>query len=306
VHGGHQGLAATNKLVKHAKKYKPDCVLRDEIYRVALNEKHVEQLQKTATTVPEYCEWISKEEMQQYSQYALGGLRLANGCKVIHVPTYLEGLWMACQELSQENGSMAVWTLVDDATLDWKKQLDEFDAVVLAAGAGLFHDSLVSEQEFPIDLIRGQSIEMNINKEHYVSEALLCGKYISPLPEKNRLLIGATHEYKAAPLSETELVEDLKERSYELAPNVWDYGTVDKITSGYRVQSRRGAFGRAPIIGKLLDNDSHSNVWIFTGLSSRGLLYHGLYGDILTDAILGKRNETLWNEWKLDWWRNTK
>ena len=52
------------------------------------------------------------------------------------------------------------------------------------------------------------------------------------------------------------------------------------------------------------------NVYIFTGLSSRGLLYHGLYGDLLTNVILGNENEneTLVGQEKynLDWWRDSK
>ena len=202
------------------------------------------------------------------------------------------------------------WTLVDKSATthdDWKQRLQEFDTVVLAAGSGLFHDSLLSKHDFPVDLIRGQSIEMSVNEDkHYVDEALLCGKYISPLVEPNRVLIGATHEWKSIPLNKSEVIHDLKERSYQLAPGVWDHGKIDKITSGYRVQSRRGTFGRSPIIGKLANdatNRVHSNAWIFTGLSSRGLLHHGLYGDILTDAILGRQNETMWNEYNLDWWR---
>jgi len=314
VHGGRKGLIATNKLVEHARQYQPDCVLKEQLYRVALNDQHVEQLQQTAKTLPDFCEWISREEMQDLSKskYALGGLRLSNGCKVIHVPSYLDGLWMACEELATQNDDdcSAQWQLVDTSFSrhEWKDRLQEFDAVVLAAGSGLFHDSFLNKDEFLVDLIRGQSIEMNVENAHYVSVALLCGKYISPLPLANRVLIGATHEWKLETLSETELVHDLQERSYELAPTIWDYGEIDKITSGYRVQSRRGAFGRSPIIGKLDGGicDFHSNTWIFTGLSSRGLLYHGLYGDILTDAILGRQNNTLWDEYKLDWWRNSR
>lgn len=280
---------------------------------MALNEEHVDQLQQTQKAFPDFCTWMSPLEMQYVSksQYALGGLKLSNGCKVLHVPSYLQGLWMACEELATQNDDdcAAQWNLVDSLSLDdWKERLQEFDTVVLAAGNGLFHDALLQQQDFPVDLIRGQSIEMKVDEQNLIEEALLCGKYISPLPSKNRILIGASHEWKAEPLNQEELVHELKERSYQLAPFVWDGGTIDTITSGFRVQSRRGTFGRSPIIGSLQEEDAtsfhlHSNAWIFTGLSSRGLLYHGLYGDILTDAILGNRNDTLWNEYNLDWWR---
>ena len=115
------------------------------------------------------------------------------------------------------------------------------------------------------------------------------------------LLLGATHEFKDRPLDAKEVEDALKERSYEFTANVWDCGTVDKITSGYRVQSQRSPYGRMPIIGSI-DLSLHSNAWIFTGLSGRGLLYHGVFGDYLTNMILkleNKQEETS----DLDWWR---
>jgi glycine/D-amino acid oxidase-like deaminating enzyme len=281
-------------------------VLRDKLYRVALTQKNVQQLQQTALHYPEFCKWTSPEKLKDITgTSSLGGVELTNGCKVLHVPSYLEGLWMACVERSDHTARWSVEQYVDQPEFDWRQRLHEFDTVVLAAGAGLFQTQILNQNNFPVDLIRGQSIEMIAPANYCGEQALLCGKYISPLLESNRLLIGATHEYKPEPLSEQDVVKDLKERSYRLAPDLWDYGTVKNITVGYRVQSRRGAFGRVPIIGRLDLEGIHSNAWIFTGLSSRGLLYHGLYGDILTNAIIGNRNETLWNEYNLDWWRQT-
>jgi hypothetical protein len=60
---------------------------------------------------------------------------------------------------------------------------------------------------------------------------------VSPLPEKDRVLIGATHEFKKDPLTENEVEVELRERSYEFASSIWDKGSIDDITIGYRVQS---------------------------------------------------------------------
>lgn len=302
LHGGRDGLKATNRFIYQAIKHKPSCVLRDKIYRVALTDKNVQQLQQTALHYPDLCEWISPEKTKEITgTSSLGALQLTNGCKVLHIPSYLKGLWMECVERSDHTAQWSIERAVNEPEFDWRERLQEFDTVILAAGAGLFQNSVLNQNNFPVDLIRGQSIEMVAPDGYCLDEALLCGKYISPLLESNRLLVGATHEYQLEPLSEHDVVNDLRERCYDLAPNLWDRGTVDKITTGYRVQSRRGAFGRLPIVGRL--SEIHPDAWIFTGLSSRGLLYHGLYGDILTDAILGERNDSLWNEYNLDWWR---
>ena len=94
---------------------------------------------------------------------------------------------------------------------------------------------------------------------------------------------------------------ELKERSYHFSSGTWDNGKVDKVTCGYRVQSNRGPYGRLPIIGKL-DSSHHPNSWIFTGLSGRGILYHALYGNLLSDLILANKNHSDHLE-TLDWWR---
>ena len=127
--------------------------------------------------------------------------------------------------------------------------------------------------------------------EDEFDNALLCGKYVSPLPGRNRVLIGATHEFKKDPLTKNEVEVELREKSYDFASSIWDKGTIDDITIGYRVQSNRGKNGRLPIIGSY-ESVHHDNAWIFTGLSSRGLLYHGLFGKILSEMILGNKNSS--------------
>ena len=116
------------------------------------------------------------------------------------------------------------------------------------------------------------------------------------------ILEGATHEWKEEPFSAEEVEEELKERSYHFASRPWDTGTIDTITTGYRVQSNRGPNGRMPIVGKV-ENPLHENSWVFTGLSGRGVLYHGIYGDVISDLILDQtvKNTDLLKT--MDWWR---
>jgi len=220
------------------------------------------------------------------------------------MPSYLKGLWSACQStgdgqkkwIQDENFALAGYP--------WNERLAEYDCVVFAAGAGLFQSSMLDTDIFEkkTQLVRGQSIEMTVdNEDHLVVEnALLCGKYVSPLPENNRVLIGATHEYKREPLTRDEVEAELRDRSHAFASAIWTKGSIDQITSGYRVQSNRGKHGRLPIIGSF-ESRYHSNSWIFTGLSSRGLLYHGVFGDMLSDMIIGRMKENDFAD--IDWWK---
>jgi glycine/D-amino acid oxidase-like deaminating enzyme len=296
VHWGREGIDATSRLVAAAAQQEPNCILRDKLYRVAMTDRNVEDMAKTLETnknnVKDYCRWVDKDELDTIlgSTKTMGGLELSNGCSVIHVPTYLKGLYAACQEIG---------------TIEWRPaadlDIDSHDVVVWAGGAGMLQDGTFDQTKLPVDMVRGQSLELkpSADAKDIAREAALCGKYTSPLLD-NRMLVGATHEFAEEALSQDELYQELKDRSYDLSPNLWDYSTVDRVTCGYRVQSQRGALGRLPIVGHLTGNQ-----WVFTGLSSRGLLYHGVYGGKLAEMILsGDQGESIVTENPhLNWWK---
>lgn len=301
VHLGLEGLAATNRLLEVAKTNR-DCIFQDEIYRVAVTQEHVATLKETAKRLPDLTEWLEAKDLPwDCPTDVLGGLRLHSGCKVVHMPSYLQGLWEAIQSTGSESKA---WRLLDQRIdkSGWKSQLEEFDAVALCAGSGLFHDGII-EQKLPMQLVRGQSIEMTLGSKS-CDHSMLCGKYVSPLPEKNRVLIGATHEFKETPLDSDQVKLELYERSRAFASNLWEDGTIDRITSGFRVQSNRGLYGRIPIVGKLDSTKTTlgRDTWIYTGLSSRGLLHHGVFGEILASTMLGMDSEH--DHPGLDWWQN--
>jgi glycine/D-amino acid oxidase-like deaminating enzyme len=309
VHLGLEGLEATNRLVQAARTHFPDCVIGNQIYRVALSEDSVEQLKRTANVHPHFATWLDPLDIENCcGTKCHGGLLLSNGCGVVHVPSYLKGLWCACQEISK---GRIHWCLdVPNTKSEWTQRLSDFHTVVFSAGSGLFQDLILGEEvKLPIQLVRGQSVIMSLNtsdfENRYTNQAILCGKYITPMPDENCVMVGATHEYVATPLDCDSVVKELMHQSYALSPCVWDHGSIEKITCGYRVQSKRGKYGRMPIIGKYEDCQVHGNSYLFTGLSSRGLIYHGIYGDFLTSAII-EQNEDILIPYQPDilWWKD--
>ncbi|GAX20490.1 hypothetical protein FisN_24Hu260 [Fistulifera solaris] len=288
VYKGLEGLYETNLLLQTT----ASAVVKDRLVRVATTESQARMLQTTAQTIPHICEWIAADEMQRICPSEYGGLMLQNGCKVVDVPAYLKGLWNACEQLAQETNCQLTWTVTEHAAID------EDDIIVYTAGSGLFQSNLLSASTFPMQLVHGQSLVLRNNN---FQDALLCGKYISPLNDHSRLLVGSTHEFRDDLLSPEQVIQELKERTSAVAPHLWEDPVVEKITKGTRVQSERGTHGRLPIVGKLPGTKQH---WVLTGLSSRGLLYHALYGKMLAKAILQGSEDCL-NE--LDdgilWWK---
>jgi len=325
IHFGLVALDASNHLIQMAAKHQPQCIVRSSLYRLALNDKHVAQLQQTAEMYPELATWMSSEEMKDKfdidSDSTMGGILLHNGCKVIHVPTYLRGLLKECEIKAKHiNGSInwkVIAALVDDITqtpdMENIMNTNQYDAVILSAGASIIQDNLINkeEDELPVQLVRGQSIEMSIENNKKPNEALLCGKYISPLPTANdsaldRIVIGATHEFKDDPLTPEEVVDELKSRTNDFAKDIWHNGKVDRLTTGIRMQSNRGKYGRMPIIGRL-NSSHHNNSWIFTGLSSRGLIYHGIFGKWLANAVIHNDETIIQDDFSdYDWWEKRK
>ena len=350
VYRGLEGLEASNRLIDAAcqataleeSTSSSSIILSDTIWRVAQNPKHVQQLQETAERFPEFGTWI--DSPLHLPESTLGALKLTNGCRVIHVPSYLQGLWKHCQEMAHNCQVSLQWNQLpssesssssDNTSKTLQSELESFDTVILSAGSAIFQDYLPSPEPehkdqihvFPIHLVRGQSIEFqrqspSDNEEENdipdssssssFSDALLCGKYISPLPGPpgHRVLVGATHEFQKEAASSETVLDDMQRATEFMAPELWQESgeyRVDRMTLGYRVQSQRGAHGRLPLIGKLtlpqfLPN--HENTWIYTGLSSRGLLYHALFADILVDAAWCKNEALLEEKYpELQWWK---
>ena len=308
VHKGLEGIQETNVLLQAALANRDHAtiVLRDRLYRVALSEKQAETFQKTAKEIPHLCEWVPENDIKavcKAKEDVYGGLLLKNGCQVIHVPSYLKGLWKACESVAQENNCHLSWTL--DISNDWctNRNNEETDIIVYAAGSGLFEaHSLLDPSSFPVQLVHGQSLELRYrDSSQRCMEALLCGKYVSPSPDPALVLVGSTHEFKDTLLSPSDVIRELKERTVSVTPDIWQQCDVQNVTQGTRVQSERGKHGRLPIMGKL---PGSGNTWIFTGLSSRGLLYHAMYGKILARAILTGSEDTL-TEFDDDtlWWK---
>ena len=324
IHFGLVALDTSNHLIQMAAKHEPQCILRSNLCRLALNDKHVTQLQQTAEMYPELATWISSEDMKDRFDIheSMGGIFLHNGCKVIHVPTYLRGLLKECEIKAKHINGGIKWKLIDHSPADDTKKTSEmedilnkkqYDAVILSAGANIIQDNLINkeEDELPVQLVRGQSIEMSIeNKADNKKEALLCGKYISPLPSANdtleRVVIGATHEFKDDPLTPEEVVDELKSRTNDFAKDIWKNGKIDRLTTGIRMQSNRGKYGRMPMIGRF-KSSHHNNSWIFTGLSSRGLIYHGIFGKWLANAVLHDDEAVIQDDFSdYDWWKKRR
>lgn len=350
VHWGLEGLAATNTLVEQARRHAGSTndddasvvvvVLRDELYRVATDDAQQKTLMETAVQFPTWARWMddpvelrdvlmppdddvtttNPEEdavvvpaVHNNWETIRGALRLSNGCQVIHVPSYLRGLWRACETLAATThpASTIQWTLQDGVSnINTKSSADNGDddtTTIFCVGATSCQE--LTERfglSLPVQLVRGHSVEL---RGLSVPNAMVSGKYISPTVRDDVTLIGATHDFKLDVVrTDADIIQELRNRTAHLCD--WRHAPIHRITCGVRVQSSRGPFGRRPIVGRISSagNDNNSSPsWIFTGLSSRGLLYHGIYGEKLAKAVWEDNEDVLLQDCPdMLWWKRDR
>jgi glycine/D-amino acid oxidase-like deaminating enzyme len=197
--------------------------------------------------------WWSEEEMRERVPGAvgLGGLWVEEGITVF-VGSYLEGLWRACER----RGARLVRERKEDAV--------GFDAVVWATGAEV-------RGELGVKRTAGQMAICRWKKR--LPFSLVSQGYIALMEQEDLCSVGATYE-------RGELMDDagkvLKEKVALFYPPALEFEVVG-IKSGVRVSRKEGVL---PVVERVGDKE-----WVFTGLGSRGMLYHGLFGAQLAQIV---------------------
>lgn len=249
-----------------------------------------------------YPDYVSPLERQQYlsllgidnqaDQSKLLGAFLLHHSAVIHAKDYLQALWKYVQAQCQQ----ATWHQLLQTDLTHLSSMH--DIVIITAGAGstyFFDDSL------RVKLVKGRNIHYDSsNSEHKhppISNPILSGEYIVPR-SGGSLICGATHEHVkfddhqslVAELQNTHDDSDLiastqallQDRISNLHSSIAQRQPTS-VSGGIRLVTERSAIGRLPIVGR---HPGYKNVWVLTGLGSRGLIYHALGAQYLREAIL--------------------
>lgn len=175
----------------------------------------------------------------------------------VQCENYMHGLFTACHKM----GGQLVQKRVNSL-----EELD-FDCKVVAAGYGV-------KQFFDADVkfLKGQLLRLEGKapfERSYISKG-----YISYL-EGNSFELGATYEREFGDDS-----VDQKRAEELLKENLLHYGAESKVVgckAGVRVAMRDHYL---PLVEK-----RGENCYLFTGLGSRGLLYHALYAKKLAEKI---------------------
>lgn len=276
---------------------------------------------KAKSAHPQWLELITAEELRtkfipysssrsNLTSEAMGGV-LIHKASIIDAIPYLETLWQAVLHQCDSSRWISDSVITDIAPLS-----SQYGTIIVAAGIGtqmLWSSGAksnnnfdISQTQFKLKYVRGQNIFYE-NIDTPLTAPLLCGEYIVPKSSSfseefqvssnsgtNQVLMcGATHEHirltsqsdvisaLTAKGSVAEARTLLDNKLQRILPATADMRPL-QVNTGVRLATERTNFGKLPIVGR---HPVLRNVWVLSGLGSRGLVYHALMAKYLTEAI---------------------
>lgn len=187
-----------------------------------------------------------------------GGSLIQSGITVF-IDHYLQGLWKC---LKSE-------LIIDEVSLT--TDFSKYDRVIFALGGGFSNLAL----DLPLQFVKGQILTVKSDKKW--ERSVIGSGHISPLRNGN-YQIGSTYEHHFRDdKADIDIAKSyLEPKVKTFLPPLSTFEIIE-CKAGIRV-AVKGSY--IPLVKKI-----NERMFIFTGLGSRGLLYHGLYGRHLANLI---------------------
>lgn len=259
-----EGMRAAMELIEVAETaLKAPVAERTGLLRLALSDTQKRDL-KARAQVDSEAVWIEEGPSIVPGAAPFAGIWVAKGVTV-YSQLYLQGLWQAAKEKGATKETREIRSLQD---------LDGFDAVVLAVGAATFR--FPECRHLLLKTTKGQKLLCRWSKRLPCS--LLAQGHLTPTPDPSVCQIGATYERQFSSFDpEPEKAMELLEKVALFYPPARDFEVLG-VQAGVRISP---VTGYRPIVEKIAPK-----AWVFTGLGSRGLLYHALLGKELAREIM--------------------
>jgi len=261
---GREGMEATRSLLEVSSEALNGFVSEATgILRVAVTEQQREDFGRCAEQYSDV-EWWDNCSEKVSGVAKEPGIFIRSGITV-DSEEYLKGLWQACQVRG------AIFERRGIESLD---EVDSYDVVVLAMGIETMRFADVSLRPIKGQLLQfawPQDIEplpFSINSKAYLAMS----------SDRKSVVAGATFERHFHTVDpDVELT-----RAYILPKARIIYPAIDQMELlSCRSAVRVSTPNRLPIAKQVSER-----VWVFTGLGSKGLLYHALYAKRLCNEIL--------------------
>ena len=232
--------------------------VRSGILRLAMTKAQQEVFRVRAQTHQEVL-WLEPDEVQEKAPHAKAypGLWIASGV-TLFPKLYLQGLFLHCKTRGMKFEPHKIESL--DA-------LSHFDQIILCTGFDVQQFPLCSS--FILEPTKGYALRCKCN-EKGLPFSLIASGHISVAEEPNTCLVGSTYEHNFQDLSaDPKAIQELIGKVQTFYPNAGSFEILE-VMIGARTSIPKGY---RPIAERISERVS-----LFTGLGSRGHLYHGLLG----------------------------
>ncbi|KAK9078820.1 hypothetical protein SSX86_002878 [Deinandra increscens subsp. villosa] len=220
----------------------------------------------------------------------------------IHPQGYLEALYLACETLAKEMSSVGLGEKeinFHKRSIDHLLELEgEYDAVIVCLGArSTFLPELSGK--LPLRTCRGIVAHLhlpdNIREEFLEHSPSILSDAWMAIQNPRNVYLGSTWEWKSCNYSQNVSMEEASKALEELIPKAsavypnitkWDFNGAK---AGLRAMPPLTGNGSLPLLGQIDDliGQTHkSKFWLFSGLGSRGLLYHAWLGRLMAQAVI--------------------
>jgi glycine/D-amino acid oxidase-like deaminating enzyme len=248
-----EGMRASFELIDIAANYlgRP-LANRNGIFRFALQPQQKKQFCKRP-------EW--KEAAPIAAAAHLPGLWISQGATV-YSRNYLQGLFQACLSNGTRFEEIRIKSLTD---------LNHFDRIVLAAGF-----ETLQFIDLPLEPVKGQTL---LCRSHTPLPCGLIGNgHVTPTEDPHICQVGSTYEHNFIdPFPHEGVIPELLARAALFYPPAQAFEVLE-VRSGIRLGNKGSS---RPIVMQI-----DARTWVFTGLGSRGLLYHALLGKETATSLL--------------------
>ena len=197
--------------------------------------------------------------------HPLSGLWIPNGM-TLYPRLYCGGLWRACEQRGA--------TLIRESIVQIDA-LTGFPHIVIATGSSTL--CFPACQSLPLKTNWGQTLLCRWPEP--LPFSLVSQGHITPTEHPDLCLVGSTYEH--TPFPDPNIAKGLLQQVARFYPPAASFEIVE-IRAGKRCAPRTGYRPLCTAVAK--------NLWVFTGLGSRGLLYHAWLGKMLATLISRREN----------------
>lgn len=266
---GIAGLQATHILLEASAKVLGRPVADPSgLLRVAITEAQQQDFSRCAQAYSDVA-WQSPEECVGLAPGIVNkpGI-LIKSAIAVNCSLYLQGLWKACSLKG---------AVLEKQAVDSLSMLNEFDVIVV--GMGIASKTLPELSSLPLTAVKGQILEIGWPVE--VPPPLLplnSQAYLIMNASKRSCFVGATFEKNfstTGPVPEFALA-DLMPKAEALYPCIKNAPLIE-----CRAGIRASTPDHHPIAKRI-----NEKCWVIAGMGSKGLLYHALFAQKITQEIL--------------------